>query len=165
MSVTKQTSDTPGRPPASTSPQLEEQGDVHHVGKDEYWVDRTPPWHPLQSSPSSKEMEFPNGKGNLRLLVWVGGYFLIFFWWQSGDSHAISRQSNCRQLSHFAICRQSKYRLSIYRLSTFLPPLFIQSRCWWQWGEFLKPKDESRWEKFLWGASAAILVMDAQHAK
>ena len=123
MSVTKQTSDTPGRPPASTSPQLEEQGDVHHVGKDEYWVDRTPPWHPLQSSPSSKEMEFPNGKGNLRLLVWVGGYFLIFFWWQSGDSHAIGRQSNCRQLSHFAICRQSKYRQSINRLSTFLPPL------------------------------------------
>ena len=122
MSVTKQTSDTPGRPPASTSPQLEEQGDVHHVGKDEYWVDRTPPWHPLQSSPSSKEMEFPNGKGNLRLLVWVGGYFLIFFWWQSGDSHAIGRQSNCRQLSHFAICRQSKYRQSINRLSTFLPP-------------------------------------------
>ena len=39
-----------------------------------------------------------------------------------GDSLAISRQSNCRQLSHFAICRQSKYRLSIYRLSTFLPP-------------------------------------------
>ena len=40
-----------------------------------------------------------------------------------GDSLAISRQSNCRQLSHFAICRQSKYRQSINRLSTFLPPL------------------------------------------
>ena len=39
-----------------------------------------------------------------------------------GDSLAISRQSNCRQLSHFAICRQSKYRQSINRLSTFLPP-------------------------------------------
>ena len=39
-----------------------------------------------------------------------------------GDSLAISRQSNCRQLSHFAICWQSKCRQSINRLSTFLPP-------------------------------------------
>ena len=40
-----------------------------------------------------------------------------------GDSLAISRQSNCRQLSHFAICRQSICWQSINRLSTFLPPL------------------------------------------
>ena len=52
------------------------------------------------------------------------------------DSLAISRQSNCRQLSHFAICRQS-----IYRLSTFLPPRFVghlahiqrQGSVWIRW--------------------------------
>ena len=66
-----------------------------------------------------------SGKTNFsggQICQWEGGDFLIFFWWQSGDSHAISRQSNCRQLSHFAICRQSKYQQSINRLSTFLPP-------------------------------------------
>ena len=72
--------------------------------------------------------------GQICQCVW-GGYFLIFFWWQSGDSHAISRQSNCRQLSHFAICRQSKYRLSIYRLSTFLPPRLYH----WQGGDMENP--------------------------
>ena len=68
-----------------------------------------------------------SGKTNFsggQICQWEGGDFLIFFWWQSGDSHAISRQSNCWQLSHFAICRQS-----IYRLSTFIPPLTIPSRC------------------------------------
>ena len=43
-----------------------------------------------------------------------------------GDSLAISRHTNCRRLLNFAICRQSINWLSVYRLSTFLPP-----RWWW----------------------------------
>ena len=58
--------------------------------------------------------------------IWVGWVAVggqICLWEKGGGSHAISRQSNCQQLLHFAIFWQSIYRLTIYRLSTFIPPL------------------------------------------
>ena len=49
-----------------------------------------------------------------QICQWGGGYFLIFFWWQSGDSHAIS------QLLTVAFCNMSTVDiLTVYLLTVY----------------------------------------------
>ena len=79
--------------------------------------------------PSSSHLAFQQELCREKLIFQVGKFVCGR---GGGDSHAISRQSNCWQLPHFAICWQSTvYLLTVY-IYTSPWNIAAHSSCVWQ---------------------------------